>query len=101
MTEIKRGDRVRLTIEGEWGGNAWTVAEGEITGVSRPDSVTIRDEDIVTIEKVVEPIRDGEMVRLVMEGPWFGGDIEPGEQPVTYRGEFCNGPLDTVTVERI
>lgn len=66
---------VRLTIEGPWGnkhGAGWVIPEGEVSGFARPDSISIRPEDVLRIEKIEPPVEQFKAGDVVRPLPWTG-----------------------------
>lgn len=67
MSEIRKGDRYRIIIEGEWNGRYATNATGIAKMILEDDFIT-DDTDFITVEKIeppAEPFEPGDFVREI------------------------------------
>ena len=94
MTEFKKGDRVKVEFEGEV---AYVAGNGRWLDV---DGVTVRVSDTTLLERPVEPLAPGSVVRSDLGGVWIvqrGG----GVQYVGYSGAHQSSETPTSLARRL
>lgn len=111
MGDFKVGDKVRVTNHPVLpkGATGTVTGPGDYDYTMRVRFDAPHDHHPVggwfrsSFEKVEDPsaIKDGDHVRIIIEGPWTGGDAREGVQHDGEAMEYVSNPDDKVTLEKI